>query len=119
MNEFQRLLHEAFAGLEPYDPAPGRAAIEEAIRGFERRDRLLRRLVWYSVLFMTAVCVASAWRFFTADPADVRALVLYAVLFLFGLLAIGWQKMTLFTSQQSLRIEIELKRLQLMLRDRA
>jgi hypothetical protein len=118
MNEFTKILHEAFAGLEPYDPAPGRAALEEAIQGFERRDRSLRTLVWGSVALLTVLAVYSAWRLVTADDADARELVLSAVLFLFAIQGIGWQKMFLFSSQRSLRIEVELKRVQLMLSER-
>lgn len=119
MSELSKLLQEAFAGLEPYDPTPGRAALEEAIRGFERRDRLLRTLVWGSVALLTALAAFAAWRFVTADDAGVRELLLHAVLFLFAIQGIGWQKMFLFLSQRALRIEIELKRVQLLLGERS
>ena len=118
MSELSKLLQEAFAGLEPYDPAPGRAALEEAIRGFERRDRLLRTMVWLSVVLLTGLAAFAAWRFVSAEDPGVRELLLDAVLFLFAIQGIGWQKMFLFQSQQALRIELELKRVQLLLTER-
>jgi hypothetical protein len=120
MSEFTNLLKEAFAGAEPYDPSPGRAALEEAIRAFARRERLLRGLMWFAVTAATALCAWAAWHFLTAGPdAGVRRLLLDAVLFLFGGQAIGWAKMFLFTSQQNLAIQTELKRVQLMISERS
>jgi hypothetical protein len=120
VSEFTNLLKEAFAGQEPYDPAPGRAALEEAIRGFARRERLVRGLMWFAVAAAAALCAWSAWRFLAAgDDAGPKRLLLYATLFLFGGQAIGWAKMFLFTNQQNLAIQTELKRVQLQLSDRS
>jgi len=120
MSEFTNLLKEAFAGAEPYDPSPGRAALEEAIRGYRRRERLLRGLLWFAVAAATGLCAWAAWDFIASgEEAGVRRLLLDAVLFLFGAQAIGWAKMFLFHSQQNLAIQTELKRVELMLTDRA
>jgi hypothetical protein len=111
MSEFHEMIKEAFVGEEPWDPTPGREALEAAIAKFERRDRALRWMSWLSVAFMGAVCVAAAWGFLAADEgASTKRLILYATLFLFAGQGVGWSKMFLFTTQQSFSIQKELRR---------
>lgn len=120
MSEFTEMIKEAFLGEEPYDPSPGRAELEASIRRFEARDRTLRFMMWFAVTFMTVVCVWAAWSFFAAAPeTSTKKLILYAVLFLWGSEGIGWSKMFLFSTQKSLGVMKELKRVQLMLSERA
>ena len=118
MNQFQEMLKEAFMGEEPFDPSPGREALEASIAKFEGRDRTLRIMLWFNVALMTGVCVWAVRGFFLADEGATRDLVLYATVFLFGSQAIGWAKMFLFTTQQSLSLRKELKRAQLTLLER-
>lgn len=116
MSEFTEIIKEAFLGEEPFDPSPGRAKLEESIRSFESRERTLRYLLWFAVLFMTAVSVASAWAFLASGPdTSTKELILYAALFLFAGQSIGWSKMFLFSTQKTLGVMKELKRVQLML----
>lgn len=120
MNEFKALLREAFLGEEPFDPAPGRAALLASARSLEDRERVLRRLMWLAVTLMTAVAAWGAWSFFTAgDGASVKRLVLAATAFLFGVQGVGTLKMSLFSLQKDLSVLKELKRVQLMLLERA
>ena len=70
MNQFQEMLKEAFMGEEPFDASPGRAALEASIRKFEQRDRTLRYMIWFAVIFMSAVCGWAAWSFFSSDDAS-------------------------------------------------
>lgn len=113
MNQFQEMLKEAFMGEEPFDASPGRAALEASIRKFEQRDRTLRYMIWFAVIFMSAVCGWAAWSFFSSDDASAKSLILYATLFLFASQAIGWAKMFLFSTQQSFSLQKELRRAQL------
>ena len=116
MSDFTEMIKEAFVGEEPYDPTPGRAAIEESIRKFERRDRTLRFLMWFVVTFMVAVGIWAAWQFWHADAGEsTKMLLLYAVAFLFAGQAVGWAKMFLFSMQKDLSVLKELKRLQLIM----
>lgn len=116
MNEFQSMLKEAFAGEEPYDLYPGRDELENALRGFERREKVLRWMLWFSVVFMSAVCVLSVWRFWSIESgADPKSMILWATLFLFASNAIGWSKIFLFLSQQHWSAMKDLKRLHLEL----
>ena len=119
MNEFTEMLKEAFLGEEPYDPAPERAAMEQALRSLEARERMLRYMMWFAAVFMTGLCVWSAWSFFTAGvEASTKALVLYATTFLFASQGVGWAKMFLFTTQKHFQMLKELKRVQLALHGR-
>jgi len=118
MNDFTELLKEAFVGEEPYDPHPARADVQAALHRFESRDRTLRYMMWFAVAFMTAVAAWSAWRFFASgDEATTRELILYAALFLWANVGVGWAKMFLFTTQKHLSILKELKRVQLLILD--
>jgi hypothetical protein len=113
---FAHMLREAFAGPEPFDPAPGRAALKAALREFERRDRVLRVLTWGTVLFMTLLAGWAAWSFAHAPAdADAKRLLLYAVVFLFATAGIGFGKLWLFTAQSQLALQRDLKRLELTL----
>ncbi len=116
MSQFQEMLKEAFLGAEPFDPSPGREALEASIRKFEQRDRTLRRMLWFAVLFMSVLCYWAGWRLLTAEPeVSTKSLIVYATLFLFATQAIGWAKLFLFSTQQSLSLQKELKRTQLFL----
>ena len=118
MNEFKEMIKEAFLGEEPYDPSPGRAAIEESIHKFERRDRTMRFLMWFVVAFWGLIGTWAAWSFWHADSAtSTKMLLLYTAAFLFAAQAIGWAKMFLFSIQKDLSVLKELKRVQLTLLD--
>jgi len=114
MNEFTRMIQEAFVGAEPFDPAPGSAALREALLRFERRDRVVRTLSWFMVAVMTGASVWAAWGFWTAGPeASTRTLIAYATLFLCGFGGIGFGKMFLLEQQANFNVLCELKRMQL------
>ena len=113
MNEFKKMLEEAFLGEEPYDLHPSRAELESALRKFEQRDRTMRRMLWFAVVFMAAVAVASAWTFLEAGADDAKRLIFCATLFLWANVGVGWAKMFLFQTQQHLTVLKELKRVHL------
>jgi len=116
MSEFKEMIKEAFLGEEPYDPSPGRAVIEEAIRKFERRDRTLRFLMWFVIAFWVAMGIWAAWSFWRADSeTSTKMLLLYTAAFLFAAQAVGWAKMFLFSIQKDLSVLKELKRVPLTL----
>ena len=120
MSEFTDLIKEAFVGEEPYDPKPGREDLEAAIRKFENRDRTMRFLTWFAVTFQSAVLVFSIWKFWTADEATTspKTLIIYATLSVWAMIAIGFMKTSLFTTQLGLGLRKDLKRLQLQLTER-
>ncbi len=114
MNEFTEMIKEAFVGEAPYDPSPGREALQTSIRRFERRDRTLRFMMWFAVTFMSVVAVWSGWSFWKSGPEEsTKMLILYATVFLWASYGIGWAKMFLFSMQKNLSMLKELKRVQL------
>ena len=118
MNQFSEMIKEAFMGEEPYDPSPGRVALEEAIKKFESRDRVVRFMAWFAVAFMSAVMFWSIWMLWKADSeTETKMLIVYAVVFLWSSAGVGFGKMFLFSLQSNLSIMKELKRVQLALLD--
>ena len=116
MNEFTRMIQEAFVGAEPFDPSPGREALRASLEQFERRDRVVRVLSWFMVTAMSVFAVWGIWGFWTTPPeAGTKPLLAYATLVLFGVHGIGFAKMFLFNTQKHLSILKELKRVQLAL----
>ena len=118
MNEFTEMIREAFLGEEAYDPTPGREALEESIRRFESRDRVVRLLSWFMVTAMSVVMFWAAWRFWKTDAQSSKALVGYATLVLAASGGVGFGKMFLFNVQSDLKVMKEIKRTQLMLLER-
>ena len=115
MSEFSEMLKEAFVGEEPFDPQPGREALDASVKKFDRRMRTVQVMVWLAVTFMGVVCVWSAVAFFRARDDGGSALVLYAVVFLWAQAGIGFLKMWLIVMQNHIRTMKELKRVQMML----
>jgi len=116
MNDFQEMIREAFVGEEPYVPGQDRAMIQASIRKFEGQDRMVRWLLWFSVLLMTGIFIWSTLRFYAAEPdATPKQLILDAILILSSMQCIGWAKMFIFSNQKNVSILKELKRTQLML----
>lgn len=114
-NEFTEMIKEAFVGEEPYESSPGREALLASIRSFEARDRTMRLLVWFVVTFMAALAAWAGWKF--ASESSTKMLILYATVFLWGMQGVGWAKMFLFSTQKSLSMLKELKRVQLTILD--
>lgn len=116
MSEFKELLKEAFAGAEPFDEHPGQDDLRQAVSRFEQRDLIVRILGWTAVTLATAAVVWSVYAFFTApDDASARTLLVPAVVFIWGMSAIGWMKGFIFIMQNHLASMKELKRIQLLL----
>jgi hypothetical protein len=118
MSEFSEMIREAFVGEEPYDPSPGRAALEASIRKYERRHRTVRLLSWFMVTAMSVLFFFAGWKFLSAgEDASTKELVLWATLFLWGNAGVAFGKMYLFTTLSDIGLMKELKRTQLMLVD--
>lgn len=115
MNEFTEMLREAFHADEPFDPDPGREAILDAITGFERRMRLVRRMTWLAVTFFTALAVWMLVLLLGADEETAtKWLVTYAVVLVYALVGVGFVKGWLQLMLIHTRTMRELKRTQLM-----
>ncbi len=112
MNEFTEMIKEAFVGDEPFDPSPGREALQASVDKFERRDRVVRFMSWFAVAFMGAVAFWAGWSFWKSE--STKMLILYATIFLWAMIGIGWAKMFLFQMQSSIALMKEIKRSQLM-----
>ncbi len=115
MSEFTDLLKEAFTGDEPFDPDQGREATLEAIDSIERRMRLVRWMVWFSVSLMFALTIWMVVLLLGA-PAEVAT---NRRLFYLALLVLGMQgtwvgKNWFYNMQNHSRVMRELKRTQLM-----
>jgi len=116
MNEFQAMLKEALMGEEPFNTEQGSADLKASIRKFESQDKMLRALLWGSVVFQMGLFIWSGWKFCTSDAdSSPKSLILYATLFLISIQCIGWSKMFIFSNQKSFSILKELKRVQLLL----
>jgi len=93
MSEFTDLLKEAFLRDEEFDLGPGRDAILSAVEGYERRMRLGRGMVWFSVTFFTALMVFAVVML-RGDPSgpSTRGDVFLVGLALFGMGGVGFSK---------------------------
>jgi len=115
VGEFGEMLKEAFVGEERFDPRPGREMLERSIDKFDRRMRTVRHMAWIGVLFPGAVMIAAAVQFFRApEDASTKMLLLWAVLFLWGNMAVGMIKFWLAMMNNDIGLRKELKRTQLM-----
>jgi uncharacterized protein DUF6768 len=119
MSEFSELLKEAFFSDESFDASPGREALLQAVRGYDRRMRLVRFMVWFTVLFfggVTIACVVALWGDTTATPT--RGDLFLVALGLWGILGVGFAKFWFQDMLNHNRVMKELKRTQLALLDR-
>ena len=74
MNEFAEMLKEAFVGEEPFDPRPGREAIQASIRKYDARMKTVRYMAIFAVTFMSVVCVyCFVWLLRAPDEMRVHA----------------------------------------------
>ncbi|MFT5286684.1 MAG: hypothetical protein ACI8TQ_002855 [Planctomycetota bacterium] len=119
MSDFQDILREALMGEETYDENQGQAELRASIQKFDSQERIMRTLLWSSVVLMTVLCFWSAWSFIES-PEDVstKYLIMLATLFLFSVQSIGWSKMFIYSNQKSVSTLKELKRVQLLLMER-
>jgi hypothetical protein len=94
MKEFGDMLREALVGEEPYQPDPGREALERSVRKFEARAKTVRFLTWFTVTLATIVFVVGLVLLLRADESTSgRSLALYAVLTVGGFSLVGVSKM--------------------------
>ncbi len=116
MSELGDLLKEALIGADPLPRDQGEGALRIAVRTFERRWQTVRLMAWSMVAFMTLVFVVALVLFWNA-PQDVgpKQLVVYAVIFLWSALGIGFGKIWLVMMQNNIRVMKELKRVQILM----
>lgn len=120
MSEFSEMMKEAFLGLERFESLPGKADLEQSIVKFDRRERLLRRLAWFSVTFQGLVMAAVLVSWFrTGDETSVRVLLAHLALFLVSMTGIGMMKLWLMVMQYHFTALKEQKRTQMMLLERS
>jgi hypothetical protein len=120
VSEFGEMLKEAFVGEAPFEPHPGREALESSIDKFDSRMRTVRHMAWVGVLFPGAVMIGSAVMFFRApEGTGLQTFILWAVLFLWGNMAVGMIKFWFAMMQNDISLRKELKRTQLMVLERS
>jgi len=120
MSEFAEMIKEAILGEEPYRPDPDREALEASLARFDRRVRTVRRMAIFMVGATSAVFVLGLVALLRADETtSLPRLLLYASLFLWGSVAVGWGKLWFAMMHNHFSVMKELKSIQLRLpRDR-
>ena len=114
------MIKEAFVDAEPFDPDPGREALQSAVDRFTRRMRTVRVMAWViAVPFMATVMIWALVSLLRApEDTSTGTLLLYGVLFLWASIGVGFIKGWFAMMQNHLSVMKELKRLQLMMLDR-
>jgi len=115
MSEFQDMLKEALIGDEPFQEHQNEAHLQEAVKRYDRRMKTVRFMTWFPVGFMTVLVVGCLWRFAVTDPSEVKELLVYALLFVFAMTAIGWSKLFLMMMHNHVESQKELVRVQMLL----
>lgn len=114
MSDFGDMLRESLLENEPYRPEQGVEQLELSLLQFHKRMRTVRALGAAMVLGPSVLVVAGVWLFVRAAPLadDVEGL-LWAVLALFGLSAVGMGKFWFQVMVAQVQFMRELKALQL------
>ncbi len=117
MNEYSRLLKEALRGEdEVLEPERSREALQASVRQFDVRMRTIRNFAWFAVAFLGSLSIYALVKLLLADDStSTRVLIVWAVLFLWGMSGVGTVKFWLFLMQNNVSIQKELKRLQIRL----
>ncbi len=119
MNEFAEMLKEAFVGEEPFDPRPGREALQASIRKYDARMKTVRYMAIFAVSFMSIVCVYSfIWLLRAPDETSTRVLLIDAIVFGWALGGIGFSKMWFAMMHNDIGLRKELRRVQMMMLDK-
>ena len=115
MSEFGDLLKEALTGADTIPSERNDQALHAAVEKFDRRNRTVRWMATIAVTFMTAISVWAAVALWQASPEteSVKALIVYGVLFLFGMSGVGMSKMWFAMMLDHIAVMKELKRMQL------
>jgi len=116
MSEFGDILKEAMLGDEPFREAPGREALEDSVKKFERRIKTIRFMAVFAVCFMTLVMLGGLIPLLRAtDGTSGKSLALYVILFLFGSMGISFGKLWFAMMLNHITVIKELKVIQLRL----
>ncbi len=116
MNEFAQMLKEAFVGEEPFDPRPGREALQASIRKYDARMKTVRYMAIFAVSFMGVVGVyCFIWLLRAPDETSTRVLIIYALVFGWALGAVGFCKGWFAMMQNDIGLRKELRRIQMMM----
>ncbi len=119
MNEFAEMLKEAFVGEEPFDPRPGREALQASIRKYDARMKTVRYMAIFAVSFMSVVGVyCFIWLLRAPDETSTRLLLIDAIVFGWALGAVGFSKLWFAMMHNDIGLRKELKRVQMMMLDK-
>ncbi len=121
MSDFRNLIKEAFVDAEPFDPSPGREALQSSVDKFNRRMRTVRWMSWaVSVPFMTVVMIWALISLLQApEDTSTSTLILYGVFFVWASTGVGFVKGWFAMTQNHILVMKELKRTQLMMLERS
>ena len=115
MREFTDLIKDALTGGPPFQSQPGRAALEDAMRGYDRRARTMRWLTFFILVFMAVVTAWGLRQLVHSDQENIRMMLHGVFLTFFGLIGIAFAKLQLFLHQNHLMVMKELKGLAYLL----
>lgn len=116
MNEFAKMLKEAFVGEEPFDPRPGREALQASIRKYDARMKTVRYMAIFAVTVMGVVAVyCFVWLLRAPDDTSTRLLIIYALVFGWALGAVGFAKAWFAMMHNDIGLRKELRRVQMMM----
>lgn len=114
MSDFKDMLREALIEDEPYRAETGVEALEHSVQHYRARMRTVRFMGLMLVAGPGLFLVAGAWLYLRAAPlADDVQRLLFAMLALFGLTAVGMGKLWFHGMVAQVQLMRELKALQL------
>ncbi len=87
----------------------------EVVQSFSGRQRWLIVIVWIVTPLLFAISVWTAVRFFQADQADFRSLLLYATLFIWSSTGVSFLKSWYYSRLDRNAIRREIRRLEMHL----
>ena len=101
---------------EVLEPERSREALQASVRQFDVRMRTIRNLAWFAIAFLGALSIYAIVKLLLADDStSTRVLIIWAVIFLWGMSGVGTVKFWLFLMQNNVSIQKELKRMQIRL----
>ena len=109
MSDFGDMIREALTGGRPFEPEPGKRALEAAMARIDRRARSMRRLVGVSLVFMTGLFVAGLYQIVHASQDNARLLSHGVMLAVAGFTGIAFVKLWFMQTQNHLALMREVK----------
>ena len=119
IREFKNMIREAMLGEEPFAPDPGRAALENAVRSYEDRMSMMRKVTWLLMVpFGAAVFGTGIWLLSQTDAeTTTREWMIYGLMALFGYMIVGFGKLWFLLMQNHFSLMREVKAAQIQIQE--